>query len=228
MPGLRPGSGRITLVEDDRTLRAMLAQRLDAEGYDVHEVDSPQQLVDLSAHYDADLVISPISEPGPTVEGIRKQSDVLLIAVMPVETGLMEALDVVDAGADDVLIKPFSPRELVTKIRALLRRNGQNTLSHPLVFEGLSIDIRAREVTVMGEIVELPAREFDLLVFLARSPKQVFTRAQIMQQVWSIDDGLGTATVTEHVRRLRARIEPDPAHPRWIQTVWSVGYRFVP
>jgi DNA-binding response OmpR family regulator len=221
-------SGRITLAEDDPTLRAMLVRRLEAEGYDVRDVESPHLLADPVAEFEADVVITSISELGPTVETIRKRSNVLLIAVMPVDTGLMEALDVVDAGADDFLIKPFAPRELVTKTRALLRRNGHNALTRPLVFEGLSIDVGSREVTVMGEVIDLPAREFDLLVFLARSPKQVFTRAQIMQQVWSIDDGLGTATVTEHVRRLRARIEPDPAHPRWIQTVWSVGYRFVP
>ena len=78
-----------------------------------------------------------------------------------------------------------------------------------------------------GRKIDVPAREFDLLVFLASSPRQVFSRTQIMAQVWSIDDGFGTATVTEHVRRLRMRIEVDPANPRWIQTVWSVGYRFM-
>jgi DNA-binding response OmpR family regulator len=221
-------SGRIALAEDDPTLRAMLARRLESEGYDVHVLDSPHRLADLALDHDADLVISPITELGPTVDTIRKGTNVLLIALMPVGTGLMEALEVVDAGADDALIKPFAPRELVTKARALLRRNGPLTTVRPLVFEGLTVDVASREVTVMGAIVDLPAREFDLLVFLARSPKQVFTRSQIMQHVWSIDDGMGSATVTEHIRRLRARIEPDPAHPRWIQTVWSVGYRFVP
>jgi DNA-binding response OmpR family regulator len=141
----------------------------------------------------------------------------------------MDALDVVDAGADDFLVKPFSPRELVTKTRALLRRHSARAgAPRPLVFDGLVIDVAAREVTVRGETVELPAREFDLLVFLASSPRQVFSRTQIMAHVWSVDDGLGTATVTEHVRRLRTRIEADPASPRWIQTVWSVGYRFTP
>jgi DNA-binding response OmpR family regulator len=221
-------SGRITLAEDDPVLRELLARRLHAEGYQVQLLDSPHQLGDLSVGLDADLVVSPISELGPTVESIRARSDVLLIAIMPLDTALMDALDVVDEGADDVLIKPFAPRELVTKARALLRRSGHATVVRALSFDGLTIDVMSREVTVFDRPVELPAREFDLLVFLASSPKQVFSRAQIMQQVWSIDDGLGTATVTEHVRRLRSRIEPDPAHPRWIQTVWSVGYRFVP
>jgi DNA-binding response OmpR family regulator len=149
--------------------------------------------------------------------------------MLPRETAVVDALDIVDAGADDYLVKPFSQRELLTKMRALLRRKERGEgLQHALVFEGLRIDTGAREVTVRGELVDMPAREFDLLVFLASSPRQVFSRMQIMEHVWSEDGGYGTATVTEHVRRLRARIEADPSTPRWIQTVWSVGYRFTP
>jgi DNA-binding response OmpR family regulator len=160
---------------------------------------------------------------------VRERSNVLFVAMLPRHTSVMDALDVIDAGADDVLVKPFSPRELVTRMRALLRRRSAGSVAPtPLVFDGLSIDVAAREVRARGEVVELPAREFDLLVFLASSPRQVFTRTQIMAHVWAVDDGLGSATVTEHIRRLRARIEVDPANPRWIQTVWSVGYRFTP
>ena len=220
-------AGRIVLAEDDPALRDLLARRLTSEGYDVRLLDAPRlaECDDL----DADLVISAFSDHGPTVHDVRQHSDVLLVAMMPTDTGVMDALDVVDAGADDVLVKPFSPRELVTKAKALLRRRtvGQ-TRVRPLVFDGLVIDLAGREVTVNDRRVAVPAREFDLLVFLASSPRQVFTRAQIMQHVWSVDDGIGTATVTEHVRRLRARIEANSAEPRWIHTVWSVGYRFVP
>ena len=221
--------GRIVLAEDDPTLRVLLARRLTSEGYEVRQLDTPHRLCEVSDEFDADLVISAMSERGPAIHDLRQHSDVLLVAMLPTNTGVMEALDVVDAGADDVLVKPFSPRELVTKTRALLRRNGPSqTRARPLVFDGLTIDPSAREVLVNGVAVDVPAREFDLLVFLASSPRQVFTRTQIMEHVWSVDDGIGSATVTEHVRRLRARIEPDPAEPRWIQTVWSVGYRFVP
>ena len=220
-------AGRIVLAEDDPALRDLLARRLTSEGYDVRLLDGPRlaECDDL----DADLVISAFSDHGPTIHDVRQHSDVLLVAMMPTDTCVMDALDVVDAGADDVLVKPFSPRELVTKTKALLRRRavGQTRL-RPLVFDGLVIDLAAREVTVNERRVDVPAREFDLLVFLASSPRQVFTRAQIMQHVWSVDDGIGTATVTEHVRRLRARIEANSAEPRWIHTVWSVGYRFVP
>src|SRR3954463_8430093 len=207
----------------------MLARRLMSEGYEVRQMDLPERLGDGGCDFDADIVISSVTDGAPAIHEVRQRSDVLLVLMLPTNTDVMEALDVVDAGADDVLVKPFSPRELVTKTRALLRRNlPERRSARPLVFDGLTIDLAAREVMVNGVLVDVPAREFDLLVFLASSPRQVFTRVQIMQHVWSVDDGIGTATVTEHVRRLRARIEADPAEPRWIHTVWSVGYRFVP
>jgi DNA-binding response OmpR family regulator len=222
-------AGRIVVAEEDPSLRKMLAERLVSEGFDVRVVELPCRLGETPDHFDADLVVSEVSEQGPTLRWVREQSDVLFVAMLPRDTGIMDALDVIDAGADDVLVKPFSPRELVTKMRALLRRRASPAgAPKPLVFDGLVIDVAAREVRVRGELADLPAREFDLLVFLASSPRQVFTRTQIMAHVWSVDDGLGTATVTEHVRRLRARIEEDPADPRWIHTVWSVGYRFTP
>ena len=221
-------SARVVVAEEDPALRRVLADRLASEGYEVRLFDAPCRLGEHESDFDADLVVSTITEFGPSVESVRKQSNVLFVAMLPRDTSTLDALDVVDAGADDVLIKPFSPRELVTKMRALLRREESHHHQHQHRFDELSIDIDAREVVVRGEPVDLPAREFDLLVFLASSPRQVFSRAQIMEHVWGVDDGLGSATVTEHVRRLRARIEADPANPRWIQTVWSVGYRFTP
>jgi DNA-binding response OmpR family regulator len=221
--------GRIVVAEEDPALRRLLGDRLSSEGYEVRLVDAPCRLGESTDDFDADLVISEVTESGPLLQQVRARSDVLFVALLPRETGVLDALDVIDAGADDALVKPFSPRELVTKARALLRRSSARTgAPRPLLFDGLTIDVAAREVTTRGEKVDLPAREFDLLLFLASSPRQVFSRAQIMAHVWSVDDGLGTATVTEHVRRLRARIEADPANPRWIQTVWSVGYRFTP
>src|SRR5215207_5576377 len=217
--------GRIVVAEEDPALRRVLADRLESEGYDVRLFDMPCRLGESAGDFDVDLVVSEVTERGPRLQQIRERSDVLFVALLPRDTAVMDALDVIDAGADDVVVKPFSPRELVTKTRALLRRNGREPRSaRPLVFDGLIIDVSAREVTVRGAAVEVPAREFDLLVFLASSPRQVFSRVQIMQHVWAIDDGMGCATVTEHVRRLRTRLEPDPRRPRWIQTVWSVGY----
>jgi DNA-binding response OmpR family regulator len=230
-PGERPvvmQTGRILVAEEDAALRRLLAEQLGSEGYEVRVLDMPCRLGESADDFDADLVVSEVTARGPRVQQLRERSDVLFVALLPSDTAIMEALDVIDAGADDFLVKPFSPRELVTKTRALLRRQVRSiSASRPLVFDGLVIDVAARELTVRGQKIDVPAREFDLLVFLASSPRQVFSRTQIMAQVWSIDDGFGTATVTEHVRRLRMRIEADPANPRWIQTVWSVGYRFM-
>jgi DNA-binding response OmpR family regulator len=221
-------AGRVVVVDDDTTLLRTLEQRLRVEGYAVTVLDAPSQLEESPDCFDADVVVSSVAE-GSDVERLRRRSDVLFLAMLPPRVALTDALDVVDAGADAFVTKPFATAELLTKLRALLRRSGsQEAAPRSLQFDGLSIDLAAREVLVRGEPVALPAREFDLLAFLATSPRQVLSRLQIMTNVWSIDDGFGTATVTEHVRRLRTRIELDPAHPRWIQTVWSVGYRFMP
>jgi len=222
-------TSRIVVAEEDPALRRVLADRLTSEGYEVRLVEMPCRLGESADDFDADLVVSAVSEQGPALRAVRERSDVLFVAMLPRETGMMDALDVIDAGADDVVVKPFSPRELTTKMKALLRRRPDTGAgSTQLTFDDLVIDVGAREVTVRGSSVELPAREFDLLLFLASSPRQVFSRTQIMTHVWSVDDGMGTATVTEHIRRLRSRIEADPANPRWIHTVWSVGYRFTP
>jgi two-component system response regulator ResD len=132
-------------------------------------------------------------------------------------------------GADDYVVKPFSPAELVARVDAVLRRRtGGRDESEPLSFDGLEIDPASRRVFAGGREVELTQREFDLLLFLARHPGQVFTRDQLMDDVWQFSFYSDTTTVTVHIRRLRAKIEPDPAEPRWIQTVWGVGYRFRP
>jgi DNA-binding response OmpR family regulator len=130
-------------------------------------------------------------------------------------------------GADDYVVKPFSPAELVARVDAVLRRvDTSPTIEAPLQFEALTIDPAARRVTASGEEVTLTQREFDLLLFLARHPGQVFSRNQLMDAVWQYAFYTDTSTVTVHIRRLRAKIETDPAQPRHIETVWGVGYRF--
>jgi two-component system, OmpR family, response regulator ResD len=134
-----------------------------------------------------------------------------------------------ELGADDYVTKPFSPRELATRVRTVLRRSGPPaTRTERLSFDTFEIDASTREVRRDGELLRLTAKEFDLLYFLARHPRRVFSREQLMDRVWGYEVALDTGTVTVHIRRLRAKIEPDPSHPRFLETLWGVGYRFAP
>jgi DNA-binding response OmpR family regulator len=133
------------------------------------------------------------------------------------------------SGADDYVVKPFSPRELAARVAAVLRRVEESSGGGDqlvLSFDGLRIDPNTREVLVLGERVTLTAREFDLLYRLASRPGKVYTRDQLMESVWGYTFSADTSTVTVHVRRLREKVEPDPARPRYLQTVWGVGYKF--
>jgi DNA-binding response OmpR family regulator len=220
---------RALLAEPDPALRRILVQRLSSEGFELRPFESLQEAVATVDPSSVDVVITSTRPGDDQLLTLRDRCDVPLIVMLPRDTHTMDAVDVLDAGADDYVIKPFSPRELVARLHALLRRSHPGAMaSTPLsFFDGaLVINLAVREVMVRGVVVRLPAKEFDLLAFLAQSPRQVFSRAQLMSQVWGTDANVTTATVTEHVRRLRQRIEEDPKHPQWITTVWSVGYRF--
>jgi two-component system, OmpR family, response regulator ResD len=126
-------------------------------------------------------------------------------------------------------VKPFSPAELVARVDAVLRRTDSTPeLEESIAFEGLELDPVARRVTVRGEEAQLTVREYDLLLHFMRHPGQVFSRDQLMDAVWQYSFYTDTSTVTVHVRRLRSKIEEEPSNPRWLQTVWGVGYRFQP
>ena len=141
---------------------------------------------------------------------------------------LAVAVEAMRNGAEDYVTKPFSPRELVARVRSVLRRSGaaQAPESTSLEYDGITLDHTTREVTAGGDPVDLTAKEFDLLLHFACHPGQVFTRSQLLDQVWGLTEFIDPSTVTVHVRRLREKIEADPGNPRYIQTVWGVGYRF--
>jgi DNA-binding response OmpR family regulator len=162
---------------------------------------------------------------------LREQSNVPIIIL----TARREEIDRIaglEMGADDYVVKPFSPQELVSRVRAVLRRIGREQAEteseREVSFEGLSIDPRSRVVKVMGDEVELTAKEFDMLYLLARHPRQVFTREQLLDRVWGGAQYIDPGTVTVHVRRLREKLENDPSHPMRLLTVWGVGYKFEP
>ncbi len=218
-------------MDDEPTVRDVLAEYLEREGYRVDVApDRHEARRGLTRH--PDLVVLDVMMPGfdglRLLAHLRQASDVpvILLTARSQEADRVVGLDL---GADDYVTKPFSPRELVARVRSVLRRQERAAHQHRLEFEGLTIDAGAREVTVNGRAIETRPREFDLLAFLASFPRQVFSRAELLEQVWdSPAEYQDLSTVTVHVRRIRQKIETDPLRPRWIITVWGVGYRFEP
>jgi DNA-binding response OmpR family regulator len=228
---------RILVVDDDEQLAALLVLVLEGEGYPVTVASDAAGAITEVKKEATDLVVLDISLGAD--DGRMVLSQIREIGELPVIliSGKGDTADRVlglRLGADDYLPKPFSPVELVARVESVLRRVGRaqpSAKEEPVeeATDGLLLDERTREVRVAGKPVELTAKEFDLLAFLVRSPRQVFSRGQLLQHVWaSRSEWQDEATVTEHVRRVRHKVETDPEHPRWITTVRGVGYRFEP
>jgi two-component system, OmpR family, response regulator ResD len=222
----------ILVVDDEPTIAEVVARYLTRAGYDARTAADGPSAVAAAATARPDLGVLDIMLPGlDGLEVMRRLHEdagqrvpVILLTAKGEEADRLVGLR---QGADDYVVKPFSPRELVARVEAVLRRSDQGRdTREPLRFDGLEIEPEARRVVVDGREADLTAREFDLLHFLAEHPGQVFSRDQLMDQVWRFPFYTDTTTVTVHVRRLRAKIEPDAPEPRWIQTVWGVGYRF--
>jgi len=220
---------RILVVDDDTSIRTLLRRLLTTEGYEVDEAADGPTAMEKVAELSPDLLLLDIMMPGQdgldVLEGLRRTSDVPVILLTAKGDEAHRVLGF-RFGADDYVVKPFSTAELVGRIGAVLRRtSGTRPAHHELRFDGLCIDPATRKVTVNGRAVELPAREYELLAFLASSPQKVFTREQLLERLWPSSDA-HPATVTEHIARIRRRIEDDPERPRWLKTVRGVGYRF--
>jgi DNA-binding response OmpR family regulator len=223
--------GSILIVEDEPTIAEVVARYLTRAGYETQIAADGPAAVAAAAGRRPDLVVLDIMLPGfDGLEVMRRlhadldrRVAVILLTAKGEESDRLAGLQ---SGADDYVVKPFSPAELVARVDAVLRRTrGGDEAGVPLEFAELRIDPAARTVHVAGSEVELTQREFDLLHFLALHPGQVFSRDQLMDRVWQFSFYTDTTTVTVHIRRLRAKIERDPSEPRWIQTVWGVGYR---
>jgi DNA-binding response OmpR family regulator len=223
---------RILVVDDEPRVREVVARYLQRDGYEVDVAVDGEDARHCLADFMPDLVVLDVMLPAGSglevLRDIRRHGElpVILLTARAEEADRVAGLEL---GADDYVVKPFSPRELTARVRSVLRRATPRPVLGRFTFEGLTIDTASREVSVDGTAVELTAREFDLLAFLASSPRQVFSRGQLLEQVWdSSTDWQDPATVTVHVRRLRQKIEGDPQNPRWVTTVWGVGYRFEP
>jgi DNA-binding response OmpR family regulator len=226
--------GSVLVVDDEPTIAEVVSRYLERAGYDTRVAGDGAQALEAAAEQRPDLVVLDLMLP--RIDGLevmrrlreqdRERIAVILLTAKGEESDRVIGLRL---GADDYVVKPFSPAELVARVDAVLRRV-DTAPSHepPLEFDGLKIDPAARRVFARGEEVQLTQREFDVLLFLARHPGQVFSRNQLMDAVWQYSFYSDTSTVTVHIRRLRSKIEPDPAQPRFIQTVWGVGYRFQP
>jgi DNA-binding response OmpR family regulator len=226
--------GSVLVVDDEPTIREIVARYLERAGYEARVATDGRTALSALRERAADLVVLDLMLPGidglevmrRIRDGDRDRTAIILLTARGEETDRVVGLRL---GADDYVVKPFSPAELVARVDAVLRRfDTSPEPASPLRFDGLLIDPSARRVMVDGEEAMLTHREFELLLFLARHPGQAFTRDQLMDLVWQYAFFMDTSTVTVHIRRLRAKVERRPDHPRWIQTVWGVGYRFQP
>jgi two-component system response regulator ResD len=223
----------VLVVDDEPTVREVVQQYLEREGYRVQAAeDGPAALAAFSAHV-PDLIVLDLMLPG--VDGLevcrqvraKGSTPIIMLTAKGHESDRIVGLEL---GADDYVVKPFSPRELVARVRSVLRRTlaGDARSPQPIRSGDVQVDPVTREVTVADQPVTLTVREFDLLAFLVSHPRQVFSRGQLLRQVWEYTWFGDTSTVTVHMRRLRAKVEDDPSKPQRLQTVYGVGYRFVP
>jgi two-component system response regulator ResD len=223
-------AARVLVVDDDPTVAEVVTGYLQRAGYVVDRADDGPTALARAAAHRPDLVVLDLMLPGMDgLEVCRRMRDdgpvpVIMLTARGDEDDRILGLEV---GADDYVTKPFSPRELVLRVESVLRRSRPVTAGPRLAAAGLSVDVEGRRATKGGSELALTLREFDLLAFFLRHPGRAYSREDLMREVWGWDFG-DLSTVTVHVRRLRGKVEDDPARPRLIQTVWGVGYRFEP
>ena len=230
---------RVLIVEDDRAVRDVIEHALSREGMETVSVSDGEKAMEiLRAAKPFDLVVLDVMLPG--MDGISvcqelrngdspsTDAPVVILTARDDETSVVVGLEV---GADDYVTKPFRPRELVSRVRAHLRRRRLDSKAAPqersrLVFPGLEVDLFGRQVLADGELVELTAKEFDVLSLLASHPGRVYSREQIMRHLWN-GEFFGEARAADvHIQHIRKKIEPDPKNPHYVQTVRGAGYKF--
>jgi len=234
------GGRRVLIVDDDEGVRTAVSWALEADGFEVQTVDNGVAAMEVIGSTTLSLVVLDLSLPGlggldilrrlRTTEGQTGQHHlpVIVLSGRDSETDRIVGLDL---GADDYLVKPFSPGELAARARSVLRRSGDGGGGSKAPFHptgvGVEIDTASRTAWVNGQSVELAAKEFELLAYLVAHPRRACTRVELLAAVWSSNSGWQTeATVTEHVYRLRQKLEADPQRPQWLRTVRAVGYRW--
>jgi DNA-binding response OmpR family regulator len=224
---------KILLVEDEPSISEIVELYLKRAGFQVNALKDGRSAMQSLEHELPDLLVLDLMLPG--IDGLsitrwlrdRSEVPIIMLTARREESDRIAGLEL---GADDYVVKPFSPQELVSRVRAVLRRTRApvketDTAVH---YPGLDINPITRQVQAQGVEVGLTAKEFDMLWLLVQHPRQVFSRVQLLDQIWGISDYIDPGTVTVHVSRLREKIEPDPSNPQHIQTVWGIGYKFEP
>lgn len=221
----------VLVVDDEATIREVLRRYLEREGFQVTEAADGEEALAAVESGPPDLVVLDLMLPG--LDGLtlarRLQTGFDVPVVMLTAKGeLQDRIEGLQVGVDDYIVKPFSPREVVLRVKAVLRRTEAADLeaAQPVEAGGVRLDPARREAEVDGEPIQLTAKEFDLLHFLVRHPRQVFGRDRLLDNVWGYDFQGDPSTVTVHIRRLREKVESDPSEPTRILTVWGVGYKF--
>ena len=227
--------GSVLVVDDEPTIADVVSRYLQRAGYQTRSAGDGARALELAAEARPDLVVLDLMLPGmdglEVMRRLREHGNghrlpVILLTAKGEENDRIVGLRL---GADDYVVKPFSPAELVARVDAVLRRvDPEPEHEPPLEFGSLRIEPAARRVLVDGDECALTVREYELLLFLARHPGQAFSRQALMDRVWGYSFYTDTSTVTVHIRRLRGKVESDPARPRHIETVWGIGYRFAP
>ena len=225
-------ASRILVVDDESVVTEVVERYLRQQDFEVSLASDGHQALKTAREWHPDLVVLDLMLPGmdglEVCRNIRKESamPIIMLTAKGDETDRIVGLEL---GADDYVVKPFSPRELVARIKSVLRRSQSGpsqAMGGVLRFDDCTINPESRSVVTTGAPVQLTAKEFDLLFFLASNPGRVYTREQLMDQVWDFTYAGDISTVTVHIRRLRKKLEADPVKPRYIKTVWGVGYKF--
>ncbi|MFO7172243.1 MAG: response regulator transcription factor [Bacillota bacterium] len=224
---------QVLVIDDEQNIRELCRLYLEQEGYEVLEAADGLEGLEKARQHRPSLVILDLMLPGRSgLEVVRDLTALdIPVIMLTARTDEVDRILGLELGADDYVTKPFSPRELVARVKAVLRRT-ERAQAPPrperLEFPDFTIDLAARVLEVRGRVVDCPPKEFDLLATLAQNPHRVFSREQLLEKVWDYRYYGDLRTVDVHIQRVRKKIEPNPEEPRYIKTVWGVGYRFEP
>lgn len=221
----------ILVVDDEKTIREVLRQYLEREGFKVLEAGDGYTVFDILEENDPDLILLDLMLPG--IDGLtitrqirqKRNIPIIMLTAKGETTDRVRGLDI---GADDYVVKPFSPQEVVSRVHAVLRRmdTKETPTGNPINNDWLKMDPNSRTVNSYKNELALTAKEFDMLWLFANHPNRVFSRSQLLDKIWGEDFFGDPSTVTVHIRRLREKMEPDPANPTHLLTVWGIGYKF--